>query len=102
MTSVSAYGSILSPVLYLLFINGFIEELHTRNLGVRFMSASTGKSLWVGALMYCDGAVIVCNTPGELQVALDILSKYASKWRFKTHPVKSQVMCCRVSERSGR
>jgi hypothetical protein len=44
--------------------------------------------------MYCDDAVIVCNTPGELQVALDILSKYASKWRFKPHPVKSQVMCC--------
>jgi hypothetical protein len=28
------------------------------------------------------------------QVALDILTKYAEKWRFKTHPVKSQVMCC--------
>ena len=35
-------GSILSPVLYLLFINGFIEELHKRNLGVTVLSSRTG------------------------------------------------------------
>ena len=34
-------GSILSPVLYLLFINGFIEELHARNLGVTILSSTT-------------------------------------------------------------
>jgi hypothetical protein len=50
--------------------------------------------MWIGALMYCGDAVIACNSPGELQVALDIWTKYAEKWRFKTHPVKSQVMCC--------
>ena len=61
-------GSILSPILYLLFINGFIKELHERNLGVTILSTRTGKRLWIGALMYCDDAVVACNTPGELQV----------------------------------
>jgi hypothetical protein len=41
-------GSILSPVLYLLFINGFIEGLHARNLGVPVLSTQTGKRLWIG------------------------------------------------------
>jgi hypothetical protein len=87
-------GSILSPVLYLLFINGFVEELYALNLGVTVVSTRTGKSMWIGALMYCDDAVVVCNSPGELQIALDLLTTYAKKWRFKTHPIKSQVMCC--------
>ena len=52
--------------------------------------------------MYCDDAVVVCNTPGELQVALDILSKYAEKWRFKTHPIKSQEMCCCETDNQRR
>jgi hypothetical protein len=48
--------------------------------------------------------VVVCNTPGELQLALDILSTYAKKLRFETHPVKSQVMCCceSVAQRESR
>jgi hypothetical protein len=46
-------------VLYLLFINGFIEKIHARNLGVSILSTRTGKRMWIGALMYCDDAVVV-------------------------------------------
>ena len=51
-------GSILSPVLYLLFINGFIEELHAHDLGVTILSTRTGKAMWIGTLLYCDDAVV--------------------------------------------
>jgi hypothetical protein len=47
--------------------------------------------MWIGALMRCDDVVITCNSPGELQVAPYILTKYAEKWRIKTHSIKSQV-----------
>ena len=62
-------GSILSPLLYILFIDGLLDELSKSNLGVRLRNRLTGELTWVGALMYADDLLLLADGPGELQPA---------------------------------
>ena len=60
-------GSILSPLLYLIFINGLIEELEKQNCGVSLMNIQTGEKIWLGMIMYADDAACVAESPDHLQ-----------------------------------
>ena len=67
-------GSIMSPLLYVLFIDGLLQELKSRGLGVSITHKHTLERTWVGALMYADDLVMMADTPGELQLMLLTLS----------------------------
>ena len=88
-------GSILSPLLYILFIDGLLDELSKSNLGVQLRNRLTGELTWVGALMYADDLLLLADGPGELQLMMSILTKYARKWRFEINPkrTKTAVLC---------
>ena len=91
-------GSILSPILYLIFINGLILEVEKAGLGINLKNKQTGESMWLGLLMYADDAACMMESPEEVQQLLDVIYAYASKWRFKIHEIKTQVMCFNEGE----
>jgi hypothetical protein len=62
-------------------------------LGINLMNKQTGESMWLGLLMYADDAACMMESPEEVQQLLDVLKEYATKWRFKIHEIKTQVMC---------
>ena len=86
-------GSIMSPLLYVLFIDGLLQELRSQGLGVHITHKNTLEKTWVGALMYADDLVMLADTPAELQLMMDVIAKYARKWRFQINDGKTKVMC---------
>ena len=85
----------MSPWLYVLFIDGLLQELRSQGLGVHITVAhkNTLEKTWVEALMYADDLVMLADTPAELQLMMDVIAKYARKWRFQINDGKTKVMC---------
>ena len=79
-------GSVLSPYLYAVYINGLDEALRKAGLGVRVYGRV------VPLLMYADDVVLMARSPAELQRMLAVLDAYASKWRFTLNQKKSNVV----------
>jgi len=80
-------GSVLSPFLYSVFIDGLICMLKKDDsLGVRMV----GEQL-VG-LLYADDIVLLAPSPEVLQQMLILTSKYAQQWRFHFNGRKSQIV----------
>ena len=80
-------GSVLSPFLYSVFIDGLIRALKANGtLGVEV----SGEQL-VG-LLYADDIVLLAPTPAVLQRMLDVTSAYARQWRFHFNGRKSQIV----------
>lgn len=80
-------GSVLSPFLYSIFIDGLIRALKAdSSLGVEF----SGEML-VG-LLYADDIVILAPDAATLQRMLDVTTEYARQWRFHFNGRKSQVI----------
>ena len=95
-------GSTLSPLLYILFIDGLLEELRRRKLGVRLHNRLTGALTWVGALMYADDLALIAAGPGELQLMMDVVTDYAKKWRFEINPATSKTSVIPFMETEAR
>ena len=80
-------GSVISPLLYNIFINGLVRELKTRSdIGVR-----VGPTI-EPCCLFADDIALLATSPEALQTALGVASEYASKWRFKFGPDKSNVV----------
>ena len=82
-------GSILSPLLFSLFVNDFGEQMNKRFSGV-----------YVGILKLCylffaDDLAMVSSTPIGLQRHLDDLEKYVNKLQLKVNINKTAVMVFR-------
>ena len=80
-------GCVLSPLLYAFFINGLVKELNELDIGIQ---VEGGKK--VCALLYADDIVMMTENRVELQKMLDVVAKYAKKWRFELNPKKSEVV----------
>jgi len=80
-------GCILSPLLYALFINGLVREINSLNKGIHITQEQK-----LSALLYADDIVLMCENRYDLQDMLDVVSKYAKKWRFELNPKKSEVV----------
>ena len=79
-------GSVLSPFLYAVYINGLHAELHRAGLGVRVHGTL------VPLLLYADDVVLMARSPAELQRMLTVLERYAARWRFQVNNTKSEVV----------
>ena len=79
VSSVVPQGSVLGPILFLVFINDLPEKL---SLQVRFFADDTAVYLTIGGLD--DGTV--------LQNGLDKLSLWESQWDMEFNPSKCQVV----------
>lgn len=79
-------GGVLSPYLYCLFVDELLDTLTSSGLDVSI------KGLYCGTPMYADDLALIASSPEELQQMLDIVSQYASQWRYSLNPDKSVVM----------
>ena len=81
-----AQGSVLSPLLYALFINGLVDDLKEANLGVVIDGTR------IPILLYADDIVLLADSAEELQLMLNVATKYSQTWRFKYNNKKSQIV----------
>ena len=85
-------GAILSPLLYSVFVDDLLMTLQKSGYGV--------DSIFCGAPMYADDLALICDSPTDLQAMLNIVSSYASFWRYKINADKSCIMVFRESPQS--
>lgn len=80
-------GSVLSPLLFLIFIDDLAQELSVVP-GVSLPTCS------LSSLLYADDIAILADDEAALQRALDIVGAWASRWRMTigTGPRKTAVM----------
>lgn len=79
-------GSVLSPLLYAIFINGLHQALRQAGLGMRVYGRL------VPLLLYADDIVLLARNAKELQAMLVVLQDYAKTWRFQINKKKSNVV----------
>jgi Reverse transcriptase (RNA-dependent DNA polymerase) len=81
-----AQGDTLSPTLFSLFINDILKEIEAAHVGVEVKDKS------VGALMFADDFVGMCDSGDELQSMINMIYTYASKYRFEANVSKCAVV----------
>jgi len=86
MTNGVAQGDTLSPTLFSMFINSLLEEVEQQHLGFAL------NDIWMGALMFADDYVGICESGEELQSMIDALYMYSRKYRFNANVSKCAVV----------
>jgi exonuclease III len=81
-------GCPASTMLFDIFINDILEEIKRHGLG----AAVPGLKEKLAGLLYADDLVLLASSPEELQVMMDILTKWLNKWEMKVGPAKCGVM----------
>lgn len=83
-------GSVLSPLLYALFINGLAVKLNNLGLGVPVFARR------VSVLLYADDLLLLAEDESALQTMLDEAALFSQRWRFRFNcrPGKSEVVVC--------
>ena len=89
-------GSVLSPLLFSIFIADVIDEWRRRGLGVRI----GGRLL--GGLLFADDIVLIADTADHLQQAMDIMSEHARRWRYRFSNSKCAVVVSGKQRATGR
>ena len=77
-------GCPMSPILFILYLHDLMQEL--RDYGVCLHSHS------VPGLMFADDIVLISHTPKELQLALNKLQSYCSKWKLAVNEKKTKIV----------
>ena len=80
-------GSVLSPALYALYIDGLHRALRDAGLGVWVFGQL------VPLLLYADDIVLLAPTPTQLHAMLQVLETYASRWRLTSIMERAKSLC---------
>ena len=67
-------------------MDDLLNTLQLSGLGARI------GEVFCGAAMYGDDLALVASSPEELQAMLDIVSRYASQWRYQLNSSKSVIL----------
>ena len=81
-------GSILSPLLFDLYIDPLVKRLHQRGLGI----IVGGRR--IPALLFADDIVLLASSAKELQLMLNVCSEFARDFRLSFSKSKSNVVVC--------
>lgn len=79
-------GCMLSPMLFLLYINGLAEEIKRRGRGVLY------GNIRISILLFADDIVLLAENKEDLQWLMQITYEYSRKWRFLFNYDKSAVV----------
>jgi hypothetical protein len=85
-------GDVISPTLYLFFIDGLMREIEAQHPGVTLAQGCRRPSQSVAAAMQADDLVCVCGSVAQLQAVAQTIFAYSCKWRFRLNSAKSAVM----------
>ena len=89
-------GCVLSPTLFIIFIDDLIAEIKKVCPGYR-----VGAGLRVALLLFADDLVIMANTQRELQAALEVLDKYCQLWRLQVNLKKCKAVLAGKAKLNG-
>ena len=78
VTSGVPQGSVLGPLLFVIFI----EDLIRRLIAVDNVSV----------FVYADDIKLLSHTPSKLQTSLNIVENWSANWQLKIQPTKSEVI----------
>ncbi len=79
-------GGVLSPWLYVLYIDGLIKELRDSQLGLHL------DHLFCGVVVQADDVALLSLSLNELQKMVDICHGYSLRWRYKINSLKTKWM----------
>lgn len=91
-------GEVLSPILFSLFLNELVNRLN--NSKISDISLNNGEPLNI--LLYADDAVILADSPINLQKKLHILEKFCSDFNLTVNTAKTKAMIFRKGGRLSR
>ena len=91
LTNGTRQGSVLSPIIFSVYLDGLIQELRQQGLGCHC------SGVWMGCLGYADDLILLAPSRETMAKMLDVCEKYALKHNleFTTDPVptKSKSKC---------
>lgn len=79
-------GCLLSPLLFNLYINDLVSVIEDTGCGVDLGEEK------VAILLYADDVALLAETEGDLQVMLDCLHGWCSRWQLNVNATKSAVV----------
>lgn len=79
-------GGVLSPLLYITFIDELMKILRNKDLGCKLLGR------YSGLVVLADDVALLSSSPSELQAMLDVVDSYTKRWRYKINPSKSCVI----------
>jgi exonuclease III len=85
-------GDVISPTLYLFFIDDLLKEVWEKHPGVALLGPSDSASGKAVAAMQADDFVAVCGSLEEVQAVAATVHNYSKQWRFRLNSKKSAVM----------
>ena len=85
VTSGVRQGGVLSPRLFLLYVDDLINALRKSGVGCHIID------MFVAAIMYADDLALLAPTR-SLQTLLDICYAYGVQWCISYNPTKTNVM----------
>ena len=85
-------GSVLSPVLFSVYLDGLLEELARSGVGCHC------GCLFAGAICYADDIVLLAPCPSALRIMLQICDKYAQNHGLSFNANKTQLICFRTHQ----
>ena len=87
-------GAVLSPLLYSIFVNDLLLHLSSSGHGVSI------NGIFCGSPMFADDLALVSESDSDLQSMLNIVTHYATTWRYKLNASKSSILVIGESNRS--
>ncbi|MCP4984819.1 MAG: reverse transcriptase family protein, partial [Colwellia sp.] len=81
-------GSVLSPVLFAVFVDDLIIKLQNSGCG----AISPDINYLVSAIFYCDDVALTANTIDNLYELLKICEKHSKDWCYKFNEKKCKAM----------
>jgi hypothetical protein len=89
-------GGVLSPILFLAFINDLIGELKRQKIGVKIAgwdgSSAGFKTLSLAGLLWADDVAILADSPEMLRRALAVVDTWCDNWLMRVNASKCNVM----------
>ena len=89
-------GENLSPILFAIYLNDFNEFISDNCEGLSMLSDCFQSELEIYlrlyVLLYADDTIILAETAEDLQMALNALHEYCSKWDLKVSISKTKII----------
>eukprot|EP00775_Hariotina_reticulata_P005098 gene5098-biopygen6886 len=85
-------GDVISPTLYLFFIDDLLREVWTKHPGVTVLGSGGDTPAQFVAAMQANDFVAVCDSIEEARAVAQTVYDYSRKWQFRLNAKKSAVM----------